>query len=98
MYKTKILELYATVQDGMRRFELLKIMKQKERDGIIMALVTTTEMFKKAYEGGYAIGAFQCKQHGNRSGYYGSSRRIKLPIDSAGFSRSKKNMRTTHTL
>ena len=23
-----------------------------------MALVTTTEMFKKAYEGGYAIGAF----------------------------------------
>ena len=25
---------------------------------IIMALVTTTEMFKKAYDGGYAIGAF----------------------------------------
>ena len=23
-----------------------------------MALVTTTEMFKKAYEGGYAVGAF----------------------------------------
>ena len=23
-----------------------------------MGLVTTTEMFKKAYEGGYAIGAF----------------------------------------
>ena len=23
-----------------------------------MAIVTTTEMFKKAYEGGYAIGAF----------------------------------------
>ena len=23
-----------------------------------MALVTTTEMFKKAYDGGYAIGAF----------------------------------------
>ena len=23
-----------------------------------MPLVTTTEMFKKAYEGGYAIGAF----------------------------------------
>ncbi len=29
-----------------------------ERSGIIMPLVTTTEMFKKAYEGGYAIGAF----------------------------------------
>ena len=28
------------------------------RSEIIMALVTTTEMFKKAYEGGYAIGAF----------------------------------------
>ena len=25
---------------------------------IKMPLVTTTEMFKKAYEGGYAIGAF----------------------------------------
>ena len=25
---------------------------------IPMALVTTTEMFKKAYDGGYAIGAF----------------------------------------
>ena len=23
-----------------------------------MALVTTTEMFKKAYDGGYAVGAF----------------------------------------
>ena len=23
-----------------------------------MAIVTTTEMFRKAYEGGYAIGAF----------------------------------------
>ena len=35
-----------------------------------MALVTTTEMFKKAYEGGYAIGAFQRKQHGDRAGYH----------------------------
>ena len=25
---------------------------------VIMPLVTTTEMFKKAYDGGYAIGAF----------------------------------------
>ncbi len=29
-----------------------------ERDGFFMALVTTKEMFRKAYEGGYAIGAF----------------------------------------
>ena len=27
------------------------------KGGINMALVTTKEMFKKAYEGGYAIGA-----------------------------------------
>ena len=41
-----------------------------------MALVTTTEMFKKAYDGGYAVGAFnvyyfcyitrQCILYGNR--------------------------------
>ena len=31
-----------------------------------MPLVTTTEMFKKAYEGGYAIGAFNV----NSTGYY----------------------------
>lgn len=30
----------------------------KKTGGIQMALVTSTEMFKKAYEGGYAIGAF----------------------------------------
>ena len=29
-----------------------------KREELINALVTTTEMFKKAYEGGYAIGAF----------------------------------------
>ena len=28
------------------------------KECIIMALVTSTEMFKKAYDGGYAIGAF----------------------------------------
>ena len=26
-----------------------------------MPLVTSTEMFKKAYDGGYAIGAFNCR-------------------------------------
>ena len=38
-----------------------------------MALVTTTEMFKKAYDGGYAIGAFNVNKYGNRAGYYRSS-------------------------
>ena len=28
-----------------------------------MPLVTTTEMFKKAYEGGYAIGAFNVNNY-----------------------------------
>ena len=35
-----------------------------------MPLVTTTEMFKKAYEGGYAIGAFNVNNMENCSGYY----------------------------
>lgn len=30
----------------------------KKQESNKMALVTTTEMFKKAYEGGYAVGAF----------------------------------------
>ena len=33
-------------------------LKMFEKETLIMPLVTTTEMFKKAYEGGYAIGAF----------------------------------------
>ena len=33
-------------------------LKMLEKETLIMPLVTTTEMFKKAYEGGYAIGAF----------------------------------------
>ena len=32
-----------------------------------MAIVTSTEMFKKAYAGKYAI-ELQCEQHGNHSG------------------------------
>ena len=34
-----------------------------------MPLVTTTEMFKKAYDGGYCW-RFQREQHGDRSGYH----------------------------
>ena len=32
----------------------------KKEEVIKMPLVNTKEMFKKAYEGGYAIGAFNC--------------------------------------
>ena len=39
------------------KYKLLRVSEGKERTHI-MALVNTKEMFKKAYEGGYAIGAF----------------------------------------
>ena len=41
------------------RFQIMESNKnhnRKEENG--MALVTTKEMFKKAYDGGYAVGAF----------------------------------------
>jgi len=38
--------------------EKLRLMPLNMKGLIPMALVTTTEMFKKAYDGGYAIGAF----------------------------------------
>ncbi len=34
---------------------LVKYIKERVNQ---MSLVTTTEMFKKAYDGGYAVGAF----------------------------------------
>ena len=34
------------------------IVYEKEKEVLEMPLVTTTEMFKKAYDGGYAVGAF----------------------------------------
>lgn len=33
-----------------------------------MPLVDSKAMFKKAYEGHYAVGGFQCQQHGDYSG------------------------------
>ena len=39
--------------------ELMRLQAAEIKKGLIpMALVTTTEMFKKAYNGGYAVGAF----------------------------------------
>ena len=35
-----------------------RTIKHIEKGDLQMALVTTTEMFKKAYDGGYAVGAF----------------------------------------
>ena len=39
-------------------FEKMRQMPLYKKGLISMALVTTTEMFKKAYNGGYAVGAF----------------------------------------
>ena len=44
-----------------------------------MPLVTTTEMFKKAYDGGYAIGAFNVNNMEIVQGITGLLRRRRLP-------------------
>lgn len=44
-----------------------------------MGLVTTTEMFKKAYDGGYAIGAFNVNNMEIVQGITDGSRRAEEP-------------------
>ena len=45
-----------------------------------MALVTTTEMFKKAYEGGYAIGAFNVNNMEIIQGIVGAAKKLNAPV------------------
>ena len=45
-----------------------------------MALVNTTEMFKKAYEGGYAIGAFNVNNMEIVQGITEAAREVKAPL------------------
>jgi len=45
-----------------------------------MALVTTTEMFKKAYEGGYAIGAFNVNNMEIVQGITEAAREVNAPL------------------
>ena len=45
-----------------------------------MALVTTTEMFKKAYEGGYAVGAFNVNNMEIIQGIVGAAAELKSPL------------------
>lgn len=45
-----------------------------------MALVTTTEMFKKAYEGGYAVGAFNVNNMEIIQGIVGAASELKSPL------------------
>ena len=45
-----------------------------------MALVTSTEMFKKAYDGGYAIGAFNVNNMEIVQGITEACREEKAPV------------------
>ena len=45
-----------------------------------MALVTTTEMFKKAYEGGYAIGAFNVNNMEIVQGITEAAKELRAPL------------------
>ena len=45
-----------------------------------MPLVTTTEMFKKAYEGGYAIGAFNVNNMESVQGITEAARETNSPV------------------
>ena len=61
-----------------------------------MAIVTSTEMFKKAYAGKYAIGAFN-EQHGNHSRHHRSGEGRKCSPNPSSISR-RANTQTTHIL
>ena len=50
-----------------------------------MPLVTSTEMFKKAYEGGYAIGAFNVNNMEIIQGITEAAMEENAPADPAGF-------------
>jgi fructose-bisphosphate aldolase class II len=50
------------------------------KGGILMALVTTKEMFKKAYEGGYAIGAFNINDMEIIQGVVNGAKAQKSPV------------------
>ena len=45
-----------------------------------MALVTTTEMFKKAYDGGYAVGAFNVNNMEIVQGITEAAAEVKAPV------------------
>ena len=45
-----------------------------------MPLVTTTEMFKKAYDGGYAIGAFNVNNMEIVQGITEAAREVRAPM------------------
>lgn len=52
-----------------------------------MPLVTSTEMFKKAYEGGYAIGAFNVNNMEIIQGITEGAKELNAPADTSGVRR-----------
>ncbi len=52
-----------------------------------MPLVTSAEMFKKAYEGHYAVGAFNVNNMEIIQGIVEAAREEKSPFDFTGFGR-----------
>ena len=61
-----------------------------------MPLVTTTEMFKKAYEGGYAIGAFNVNNMEIVQGITEAAKEENAPLI-LQVSQELENMLTTHS-
>ncbi len=61
-----------------RRWKVIKNFNRKEVN--IMALVTTTEMFKKAYNGGYAVGAFNVNNMEIVQGITEAAGELKSPV------------------
>ena len=49
-----------------------------------MPIVTSTEMFKKAYDGGYAIGAFNVNNMEIIQGITEAARELQCPCDPSG--------------
>ena len=60
-----------------------------------MALVTSTEMFKKAYAGGYAIGAFNVNNMEIVQGITEACQRAEGSPSSCRFPRARATMPTT---
>ena len=57
-----------------------KIFNDMERNDRIMALVTTKEMFEKAYAGGYAIGAFNVNNMEIVQGITEAAKELNAPV------------------
>ena len=55
-------------------------MEKNEEEMVIMPLVTTTEMFRKAYDGGYAIGAFNVNNMEIVQGITEAAKEVNAPL------------------